>query len=151
MGIAIEGILNCHSVSRLIDFPRMYEEKQGLIWEEIFQFPNSRCESVVWRRYAPMDDDVHHIGIEREGLITKSRRPEMRYVGFVSAAVGPIRLVQTPGNHGFCVTHAPEEGQHHAHICYAPADGNLQSLKRAEKQDLKLRLRSLFGELVRRA
>lgn len=134
-------------VSRLVDFPHKYSPDQELIWENLLQFPGGRCESVVWRKYAPNDGDVHQIGRDREAQ-KKEQKPEFAYVGFVSAEVRDIRGIQTSRGHGFTVDHEPSEGQHHAHICYKRVDPD-EKLKPADKQELKLAIKSCFGELVR--
>ena len=144
----VEDIPDEDAVSRLVDFPRMYEEARGLIWKQIFQFPGGKCESVVWRRYAPTPADVHRLGCEREAAKRRSK-PEMRYVGFVSSTVGGIRGIRTERGHGFTVNHAPSEGRQHAEVCYAPASQNgITKLLPNDKAELKEFLKNAFGELV---
>jgi hypothetical protein len=47
------------------------------------------------------------------------------------------------------VVHAPAEGIHHAEISYNPgADRRVDQLKKGEKNELKLALRKVFGDLV---
>lgn len=144
----VEDIPDGDTVSRLVDFPRMYEETKGLIWDVIFQFSKGKCESVVWARYAPAPDDVHRLGCKREAEKRHSH-PERRYTGFISSTAGAIRSIKTSGGHGFSLRHAPEEGRHHAEVCYAPAsqDG-YNSLKKSDKADLKASLKKVFSELV---
>ena len=62
----VEEIPGAAVVTRLIDVPRMYEAVQGLIWNQVFEFPNSVGESVNWDRYAPLPDAVHDLGRQRE-------------------------------------------------------------------------------------
>jgi hypothetical protein len=142
----IESIPDQDSIHRLIDFPRMYDDVKGLIWENVFQFPNGEPESVVWAKYALTASDIHRIGCEREATVRK-RRPEtnMLYAGFMSAVAGLVREVRTRPGHGFSVTHEPKEGIHHAEISYQPAAG--ATLKRSEKSELKFALRKVFGTL----
>jgi len=146
----VEDIPDGDAVSRLVDFPRMYEEARGLIWDNIFQFPRGECESVVWARYAPTPADVHRLGCEREAAKRQSN-PEMRYAyaGFISSTAGAIRGVRTARGHGFTMNHAPDEGRHHAEVCYAPAGQNgITDLKKADKVELRAALRKVFDELV---
>jgi len=143
-----EDIPDSDTVSRLVDFPRMYVEAKGLIWNHIFQFPGGECESVVWARYAPTSADVHRLGCEREAT-KRQGNPEMRYVGFVSSTAGGIRGIMTARGHGFTVNHAPREGRHHAEVCYSPASQNgITDLKKADKGELRAALRNVFGELA---
>lgn len=144
----VEPIPDQDGIHRQVDFPRMYNDAREMIWDNIFQFSQGHPESIVWSKYAPSDDDVHHLGCERESR-TRSRRPDTRYVGFISSTAGAVRGITTRAGHGFSVLHAPSEGIHHAEINYQPADGRrLDELKRSEKNELKLALRSVFGELI---
>ncbi len=138
-----ETIDGGESVSRLVDDPRTYTVEKGLIWETLFQFPHSQHESVVWRRYAPDDLDVHAIGCERE----RSRRgnPDrspQRYAGFITAKVCTICAIRNVRGHGFRVDHLPAEGLHHAGISYAPVPGG--SLNKNDKTELKVYLWQAF-------
>jgi hypothetical protein len=142
----VEEIPDEDTVSRLIDFPRMYEEARRLIWDQVFQFPGGDCESLVWRRYAATDEEVHRLGCERE-VAKRVTKPEMRYAGFISALSGAIRSIRTNRGHGFGVNHAPEEGVHHAEVCYSPVGDGLK-LKPADKAELKLALKGKFGDLA---
>jgi hypothetical protein len=144
-----EQVLNEEDVSRLILRPRMYDDDANkLIWNIVFEFPKRPCESAVWRKYAPADADVHRCGDEVEVTI-RQRRPETRYVGFISANVGEIRSIETARGHGFSVNHEPGEGQgmHHVHICYrVHADQDTSALTKNDKNELKLLLREIFDE-----
>lgn len=127
----------------------MYREVAGLIWENIFQFPQGQHESVVWGKYAPTEARVHAIGREREALV-RHTRPDRRYVGFISSTAGSVRSFVTAAGHGFSVTHMPDEGAYHAGISYRPREGyTVGQLTRNEKNELKLGLRLLFGPLIR--
>ena len=141
----VENIPDEDAIYRQVDFPRMYDDSIGLIWDQIFQFPSGEPESVVWSKYAPTPEDVHRLGIEREKR-ARERRPEMRYIGFIPSTAGVIRAICTSRGHGFSVVHAPREGIHHAEISYRPAG----ELKRSERNELKLSLRKAFGDLVTR-
>ena len=133
---------------RQIDFPTMYSDAKGMIWENIFQFPGAAPESVVWGKYAPRAEDVHRIGCDRETK-TRERNPSMRYAGFISSTAGAVRAISTRPGHGFSVVHAPAEGIYHAEISYNPsADRRVDQLNRGEKNELKLALRKVFGDLA---
>ena len=83
---------------------------------------------------------------ERQKRLAK---PEMRYVGFISATAGDVRQIQTRAGHGFNVIHEPDEGQHHAEITYRPANGlPTEKMNKGEKNELKLALRYAFGALT---
>ncbi len=142
----VEEIPDADTVSRLVEFPRTYDPANKLILDAVFQFPNNEAESVIWRKYAPSDADVHHLGCAWETSKQK-RNPDMRYVGFISAEVGAIRDIRSAKGHGFTVVHQPEEGVHHAGIVYAPAPGT-PSLSKGEKGELKIALRGVFGSLA---
>lgn len=144
----VEDIPGVDTVSRLVDFPRMYEEAKGLIWKQIFQFQRGECESVVWARYAPTPADVHRLGCEREAA-KRQNRPEMRYTGFVSSTAGAIRGIKNSRGHGFAIKHAPKEGRHHAEVCYAPASQNgITKLNPTDKAELKEFLKNTLGHFV---
>jgi hypothetical protein len=141
----VEPIQDEDVIHRHIDFPRMYSDAKEMIWDSIFQFPAGKPESIVWSKYAPTADDVHHVGGEREAR-TRQRNPDMRYIGFISATAGAVRGIKTRPGHRFAVTHAPEEGIQHAEISYLPA--GQATLKSSEKTELKFALRQVFGPLV---
>src|SRR5690242_14636212 len=142
---AIEQIPDPDGIHRQIDFPSMYNDAKEMIWENIFQFPGSAPESIVWSKYAATDADVHRLGREREAS-TRNRKPEMRYIGFITSTAGQVRDITISAGHGFSVMRTPSEGLHHAQICYRPG-GNRRTdqLKRGEKNELKLALRGVFG------
>lgn len=141
----VEHIPNQEAISRLIYYPRMYDAYEGVIWQVVFEFPKGACESVVWRRYAVDDGDVHCIGREVEEQ-KKLRRPDVGYVGFISANVGRVRSIRTANGHGFTVMHEPSEGKHHAHICYKPS--SKRDLTKNDRNELKLLLRNTFDDEV---
>lgn len=113
----VEYVPNQEMLSRLIYWPRMYDNYEGLVWDVVFEFPSRPCESTVWRRYAPEDSDVHKIGEDVEAL-KKPRKPQTSYIGFISANVGEVRSIKTARGHGFAVNHGPKEGLHHVEICF---------------------------------
>lgn len=141
--VDVEDIPDCATVNRLIDFPRMGNRSERLVWQNVFEFPDGAGESVVWSKYAPTEADVHRFGCEREAAKRQSK-PEMRYGGFIPAVVKAIRKIKTKRGHGFTVAHKPGEGQHHAEISYAPAS----PLKKTDKIELKFALQQAFGTLV---
>ena len=100
---------------------------------------------MVWRKYVLEDADVHAIGVSHQET-RREKRPEVTYTEFFSAIVKDIRNIKSAAGHGFKVDHAPEcNADHHAHICYLPANGAEPStLKRTEKSDLKAWLKIAF-------
>lgn len=147
--IAVEAIAADDLVSRHVYFPFMYGEASELFWENVFQFPGGQCESVVWRRFALEDADVHEIGV-RDQERKRKRNPEWTYTGFLSAIVQEIRKIETAAGHGFNIIHLPEcDADYHTHICYAPGDGSEPSaLKRGEKLDLKMWIKNVFKDFT---
>jgi hypothetical protein len=144
----VEQIPDEGEIHRQLDFPSMYNDAREMIWQNIFQFPGGQSESVVWSKYVPSADDVHRLGCEREAS-TRARKPDMRYVGFITSTAGAIRGITTRAGHAFAVNHAPCEGVHHAEISYkAGGDRQPDQLKKNEKNELKLALQAVFGELV---
>jgi len=140
----VEHIPDGDAIFRLVDFPRMYDGAGDLLWENVFQFPGGKPESVVWSRYAPAADEVHRIGCAREEAVRR-RNPGMRYVGFLPSTAGAVRSIGTRAGHGFSVVHEPAEGMYHAHIHYRPNNGRpANQLNRGEKNELKLALRQVF-------
>lgn len=143
-----EPIPDDDEVSRLIDEPRMFTAADGLVWHQVFQFPNGLHESVIWRKYKAANDEVHDLGYERERQKRLSGK-NLGYAGFICAFAGEIRSIRTQRGHSFRLDHMPEEGIYHAGIQYAPAnDGPLSSLLKNDKSELKLMLRNAFGVLV---
>lgn len=145
-----EQVPNEEAISRIIYFPRMYDDYTGLIWDVVFEFPGRPCESTVWRRYAREDRDVHRIGRDVEAL-KKLRKPQTRYVGFISASVGDVRSITTARGHGFAVNHQPDEGLHHVEICFgASGPEDKGDLKKNDRNELKLLLRNAFDDAITR-
>jgi hypothetical protein len=141
----IENIPDEDEVHRLIDFPSMYDLNSNLIWQNVFQFPDGQPESVSWGKYASSADAIHDLGSAWEAK-KKQKKPDMRYIGFISSIARDIRGITTQPGHGFSLSHAPEEGHHHAEISYKPNG----SMSRAQKNELKVALRNVFGPLVSR-
>jgi hypothetical protein len=133
-------------ISREVDFPLRYTDKGELVWEQIFVFAsNEPIECVMWRRYAPKDEDVHFHGCDRERAV-RARKPEFRYTGFVSTAAAVVRSIKTRAGHSFEVIHTPKEGAAHAEIRFKPALD--KAFTRAEKNELRLSIRKVFGDHV---
>lgn len=146
MGFPVEPIPDADTVSRAVEFPTQYTNDRGLIWHMLFQFPSGVCESLIWRKYANSDNEVHEIG-EEIAAEKRSRKPDRQYEGFVYGVVARIRSIRTFRGHGFTVSHQPEDGrQHHAQVCYDPAGEN--NLKPADKTELKDAIRACFSDLV---
>src|SRR5579862_3418261 len=84
-----EEIADGDNVSRQVIAPRM-----GAIgnfdWPQVFEFQSNgdprlnRTESVVWRRIAISDNDVHVLGKERESAL-RSTGKTAQYLGFMTA------------------------------------------------------------------
>jgi hypothetical protein len=143
-----EHIPDHESISRLIYWPTMYDDYKGLIWEIIFQFPSRPCESTVWRRYAPQENDVHHIGEDVEA-VKRQRNPQLSYKGYKSAIVGDVRSIKTARGHGFVVNHEPDAGLHHSEICFKAADREgADALNKNDRNELKLLLRKAFDDEI---
>lgn len=146
---AAEHIPNEEGVSRLCDWPSMYEDSgRGSIAANLFfTFPEGQSESLVWRKYAPEEADVHALGCQRE-TVKRARNPQARYTGCRTSKAGTIRDFRSARGHGFTITHEPIEGIHHAAVAYLPAGGaTVDTLKKGEKGELKLALSNLFGPL----
>ncbi len=143
MTIVSEDIPDNDVISRIIQSPIHFQ--QELIWLAVFVFPKSECESTVWRKYAPSNDDVHTIGqkMVAEKLETRADR---QYKGFVSAEVGKIRKIRTMRGHAFSVEHSPSEGIHHAEVCIVPSSS--QDLKKNDKVELRQALEYHFSDIV---
>jgi hypothetical protein len=145
----IEEIPNDDAVTRLVDFPRMYDDLKELIWDNIFQFSKEQGkylgESVNWGKYAPPPDHVHQLGCQRENM-RRAANPDFRYVGYVEAITAAIREIKNVNGHGFAVNHVPSEGQHHAEVSYLPNPNN--TLTRTDRIELRVALRKVFGSLV---
>ena len=122
----------------------MYSGSVGLIWGQIFTFPDGNPESVFWSRYISVPDGVHTLGQARQER-RRQIKPEYRYAGFVAATVGAVRNIVTKRNHRMRVYHAPEDGQgnHHAEIAYNPNGGTFD---RSDRNELKLALKRVFEE-----
>jgi hypothetical protein len=140
-----ESIPGADVVTRLVDSPRMYEHTKGLIWASTFEFPQGAGESVNWEKYAPLPDEVHRLGKERESA-KRETRPEFTYAGFIPVRAESVRKIRTARGHGFEVEHVPSEGIHHAEIRRVPSAE--RPLEKADKVELRFALEQAFGPLV---
>lgn len=147
-----EEIPNDAQVCRLVDRPRMLDIYNNLIYENIFAFPSNEDpeqnerESLVWTKYAIPPEEVHCIGCERE-MAKRRVRADMRYGGYIAAAVGAIRGKSTARGHGYFVEHVPIEAKlYHAEVGLKPAGG--EKLKKTDKDELRFVLREIFSPLV---
>lgn len=142
----VEDIPSEDAVSRMIDSPEKWSpEEQKFIDERVFLFKTpDEVESVVWRKYAPELADVHAIGCRRQA---DKRRNEAHsswtYEGAATAAVNAIRSIQTIKGDRVEVSHAPDEGIHHAHLELRFSAGN--DHRKHRKTDLKEAVRNLFS------
>ena len=105
-------------VSLQIWQPTMGEGFEALIYQMVFPFsPQSeRCESLVWRKFAPHLGCLHSIGCYQQSQ--KSQEKIRRYGGTISASVGHLRKFRTARGHGFRIMHEPSEGIQHVHITF---------------------------------
>lgn len=147
--ISVEQIPPEDDVSRHIFWPHKYDDIEGgVIWQAAFMF-SGEVESVVWRKYRPTMADVHALGCEQEAR-RKQTSPEARYryEGALTASVGAIRAITTARGFGFGVAHEPGDGQglHHAEIRRLKNGGN-EAPKKADRADLLVALRNVFGPL----
>jgi len=150
----VEKIPDDTIVSRLILFPHMYDQTplgKALHWPNIFQFQSKYNfrESLVWRQYATEDEDVHWLGHrqetkKREKAALRGKDLTDKYTGFISAKTEDIRAISTTNGYRFFVEHVPQEGRCHAEVGYASADATPP----AERNDLKMRLKNTFSEIV---
>ena len=136
------------SVSRMIDSPEKWSpEEQKFIDERVFLFKTpDEVESVVWRKYAPAIADVNAIGCARQAeKRCHEAHSSWTYEGAATAAVGAIRAIQTIKGDQVEVSHAPDEGIHHAHLELRFSAGN--DHRRQRKADLKEAVRNLFSAI----
>jgi hypothetical protein len=139
-----EEIGDNESMSRLIDFPTMYENGD-LIFKLMFLFSKGSPESLIWRRYVPEAKDVHKIGCERE-VLKKQSKPEYKYTGCKTAVSHEILSITTARGYGFSLAHTPCEGIHHVEISFRlPQNVTYKNLKEGDRAELKLELSKKFG------
>lgn len=132
-------------MSRLVFDPPMGAELSALSWTDVFPFQERegrRCESLVWRRYAPHDPCVHALGcLQQEDRHAAGRTSN--YVGCISASAEEIRSSDTVPGVTFIVYHAPSEGIHHAHIELRLDDG--VKLTKPLKKEVRFAAERIFG------
>ena len=102
-----------------------------------------RCESVIWRKYAPRIEDVATRGLKvlHEMNIRRASKnpPETlkEYVGARTGIVGDIRSIQS--QRGFCIAveHLPDNGDlAHAHMTINKIDPAGRNLEPTDKTEL---------------
>jgi hypothetical protein len=116
-------------------------------WQVVFPFPSKdgRTESLVWRKKKPLDQEVHELGVARQAAkIARGRQSD--YLGFITAVVGRIRAARTKRGLSFSITHAPMEGDWHAHIQLVEPQGI--AANSGDLWDARAELQNIFGELV---
>lgn len=139
----VEEIPSEDDVSRHIDSPDKWNaDEKNFIEERLFLFRRpEEVESLVWRKYASSIDQVHALGCAREKL-RRETKPNWTYEGAITAHVQAIRDIATNEGDTFDVVHAPDEGQHHAHVQYRLAQG--QNFLKQRKLNLKEMLCAVF-------
>lgn len=139
----VEAIPDEDLVSRLVDSPHKWSQAERKFVEaRLFEFPShDPVESVVWRKYKPDIAAVHALGCVMQAA-KREAKPNWTYEGAVSTQVLAIRGIRNQVGDGFSVAHAPDEGEHHAHVGYVLVAGD-ENLKH-RKADLKEFLRNTF-------
>lgn len=144
-----QSIPASHHISRHIFFPIMYDSDQNLVWGNIFMFQQKYdyCESVVWRKYATLEE-VHELGCAKAERDRNINNKDRKYGGASTAKVGSAReIVVLDSNASIEVEHDPSENQgiHHAHIRLLLPVG-VRKLKPSEKTELRLILSDVFSD-----
>lgn len=115
---AVEDIPNGDAISRHISWPHKFDPFSGVIWQNAFIF-SAQSESAVWRKYAVLIEDVHHLGCAQQTQ-KHAVQPGINflYKGALTCLAGQIRAVSILGGFGFSVVHDPSGGQgiQHAEI-----------------------------------
>ncbi len=144
MTIQVELIPDRDWVSRFLFFPKSFKEGSSEIAEEgfiTFEQNKGYSDSLVWRKYAPENQQVHAIGSCVEAK-KKERNPDAEYKGFMSAQAKEIRSIEVEGTR-LDVKHIPEEGIHHAEVYCIP--GTKAKIKGSVRSDIKVRLYNLMA------
>lgn len=143
--IQVEDIDDADEVSRQLFEPSMRDSNGQYTWQNIFMFKteNKFAESVVWRRHAPLIEDVHALGCVKQ----KNDRDEGKkstYIGAMTGIVKKVREIRTANGAKFIVIHDPSGGQgiQHAHIQY---DMTEKPLTKNDKAELKKKICELFS------
>jgi hypothetical protein len=154
MTLAEESIPDGDLLSRFLIFPNSYEKESNEIAFEgfvTFERDHQYGDSLVWRKYAPEDQDVHCHGLnaaekKRERRMARNEAdPDVRYTGFLSARAGEIRTIESAGIR-LGVKHLPEEGRHHAGVYCIPYTSS--KIKTSVRSDLKLKLYKLMASAL---
>lgn len=142
----MEQIPDNDSLSRHIDFPHKYRPDEDLIWwPAVFEFPDGKGESLVWRKYKPTIEEVHALGCEREAK-KKESKPDWLYKGAITTKAGSIRSIKNSRGHGFRVAHEPTEGIYHAEI--ARSNDPAMTFNKNDKNELREMLKDVFGPMA---
>lgn len=136
-------IANADNVSRQVFSPRM-GMPGNFDWLQVFEFPSNaeRKESVVWRKIAVTDDEVHSLGRNQE-VKQKAAGKNANYIGFMTARAGEIRAKRTTRGHTFKVYPDRSEGDAHAVIQIIAAEGTM-NLNKSDKSDVRAIMQCLF-------
>jgi hypothetical protein len=140
--VVAEPIPDTDEVSRLLFEPFMRPEDSDILWENVFQFPDSggRTESVVWRKYASTIVEVHALGCIRQSWARDKGR-NSTYFGAITGNAGEIRSLKSASGVSFTIEQVPSEGQEHAHI------GFTSGSEKNDRNSLKVLLQGKFGAL----
>lgn len=115
---------------------------------------DERAESVYWRKYAPILNDLHSRGCRLEQLKNERARthgnPSTKYTGARTAVVGAIRSVKSQRGHTLTVIHFPWNGDDcHTHIAIESAAGvKVEKVRSNDIRELVGMLFKYFGELA---
>jgi len=142
-------------LSRHVWDPPMLARGADSLYVMLFEFPNGQPESLVWHRFVSGGiDGVHELGCTRQRerraeLVANGRKPEKTYIGAMTARSGNILAYRNPNGHGFRLEPDASGGQgkHHVNILYDSLPG-APALTKPDKNELKLRLCEIFGEIA---
>jgi hypothetical protein len=102
-----------------------------------------RADSVVWRRVARENADVHNLGCaQQKSYYTQGKNK--KYTGFRSANVGILRAARTSRGIGFIVVHYPKDGAWHAHLQISSYDKLLYD-KKYDRRDIQSLIEEIFS------
>lgn len=138
-----EEIADEDNVSRQVYAPRM-GTVGNFNWPQVFEFPSDagKKESVVWRKIAVTDGEVHTLGRDREAR-QKAAGKNVDYTGFMTARAGDIRAKRTTRGHTFRVYPDKSEGDAHAVIQVIAAEG-IERLNKNDNSDVRAIMQCLF-------
>ena len=130
-------------VTRHLFAPSMGSGDADLIWHSVFMFRTERgfCESLVWRKYAQALAAVHELGCSKQWA-DRNAGKGCTYFGALTTNVGGLRDIRSKNGARFAITHKPDEGVHHAHICFVPSE----EFTKNDKAELKKAIKDHFSE-----